>query len=90
LLGLGGPRTGDIIYALDPAFGEEHGAILPTAKWGIGDLRGLFIMAGPGVKRSAEIDRVVRLVDVVPTVCHLAGWSVPEQCEGAIVYQALE
>jgi predicted AlkP superfamily phosphohydrolase/phosphomutase len=90
LLGLGGPRTGDIIYALDPAFGEEHGAILPTGKHGIGDLRGLFIIAGPGVKSGAEIDRLVRLVDVVPTACHLAGWAVPEQCEGAIVYQALE
>jgi 3-oxoacyl-[acyl-carrier-protein] synthase II len=90
MLELGGPRTGDIVYALDPAFGLEHGEFLPTAAWGIGDLRGLFIMAGPGVKQGVEIERVVRLVDVVPTVCHLAEWPVPAHCEGGILYQALE
>jgi len=90
MLELGGPRTGDIVYAVDPAFGLEHGEFLPTAAWGIGDLRGLFIMAGPGVKQGVEIERVVRLVDVVPTVCHLAEWPVPAHCEGGVLYQALE
>ncbi|MHB1133785.1 MAG: alkaline phosphatase family protein [Chloroflexota bacterium] len=90
MLQLGGPRTGDIVYALDPAFGLEHGEFLPTAKWGVGDLHGLFILAGPGIKQGVQIERVVRLVDVVPTVCHLAEWPVPAQCEGGIIYQALE
>jgi arylsulfatase A-like enzyme len=45
-------------------------------------MTGLFIMAGPGVKQGEKIDRTVRLVDVVPTVCHLAEWPVPAQCEG--------
>jgi len=90
MLELGGPRTGDIVYAVDPAFGLEHGEFLPTAKWGIGDLRGLFIIAGPGVKQGVEIERVVRLVDVVPTICYLADWPVPADCEGGIIYQALE
>ncbi|MHB1416037.1 MAG: alkaline phosphatase family protein [Chloroflexota bacterium] len=90
MLQLGGPRVGDIVYAVDPAFGLEHGEFLPTAKWGIGDMHGLFIMAGPGVKQGVEIERFVRLVDVVPTICHLMEWPVPANAEGGILYQALE
>ncbi|MCL4466521.1 MAG: alkaline phosphatase family protein [Chloroflexi bacterium] len=89
VIGLGGARTGDVVYAVDPAFNDEHGSHLPTATRGVGDLHGLFVMCGPGVKSGAEIGRVVRLVDVVPTVCRLAAWPVPEQCEGGVIYQAL-
>jgi predicted AlkP superfamily phosphohydrolase/phosphomutase len=83
-------RSGDIIYAVDPRFSKEHGPHLPTARVGIGDLRSLFIMAGPGVKKGVTLERTVWLTDIVPTVCHLAELPVPQQCEGGIVYQALE
>jgi arylsulfatase A-like enzyme len=33
---------------------------------------------------------MVRLADVVPTLCHLAELPVPKDCEGAVIYQALE
>lgn len=90
ILGLYGDRIGDIIYAVDPRFGKEHGSMLPTARNGIGDLRGLFIMAGPGVKQGEVIERNVWLTDIVPTICHLAELPVPKDCEGAIIYQALK
>ena len=90
ILGLYGDRVGDVIYAVDPRFGKEHGSMLPTATYGIGDLRGLFIMTGPGVKRGEVLDRTVWLTDIVPTICHLAELPVPKDCEGAIIYQALE
>jgi hypothetical protein len=32
----------------------------------------------------------VWLTDIVPTVCHLAELPIPRQCDGAILYQALE
>ncbi|MHB1414115.1 MAG: alkaline phosphatase family protein [Chloroflexota bacterium] len=83
-------RSGDIIYAIDPHFDKEHAPFLPTAKVGIGDLHTLFIMAGPGVKQGAEIERTVWLTDIVPTICHLTELPIPQQAEGAIVYQALE
>ncbi|MCL5109214.1 MAG: alkaline phosphatase family protein [Chloroflexi bacterium] len=83
-------RSGDIIYAVDPRFYEEHGIHLPTAKFGIGDLHSLFIMAGPGVKKGEVVERTVWLTDVVPTACYLADLPVPAQCEGSVVYQALE
>ena len=89
ILGLYGDRVGDVVYALDPRYEDEHGPFLPTAKFGIGEMRTLFILAGPGVKEGVEIERMVRLADVVPTLCHLAELPVPAQCEGAVVYQAL-
>ena len=30
------------------------------------------------------------MTDLIPTLCHLAEWPVPENTEGAILYQALE
>jgi len=78
------------VYAVDPRFGKEHGSFLPTARVGIGDLRGLFIMKGPGVKQGETIQRTVWLTDIVPTVCHLAELPIPKECEGAVLYQALE
>ena len=88
-IGHWGERTGDVVYAVNPEFGREHSQQLTTARYGIGDLRGLFIMAGPGVKQGEVIERNVWLTDIVPTVCHLTGLPLPAQCEGAVVYQAL-
>ena len=90
VIGLYGDRVGDIIWAEDPRLGKEHGPYLGTAKFGIGDQHAIFIMKGPGVKRGAVIDRTVWLVDLVPTICHLAELPIPQHCEGAIIYQALE
>jgi predicted AlkP superfamily phosphohydrolase/phosphomutase len=90
IIGHYGERSGDVIYAVDPRFYKEHGPHLPTAQVGIGDLHSLFIMAGPGVKKGLTLERTVWLTDIVPTVCHLAELPIPRQCEGAILYQALE
>ena len=90
IIGIWGPRAGDVIYAEDPRFGKEHGPYLTTSKYGFGDLRGLIMFAGPGIKQGVVIDRNVWLTDLVPTVCHVAELPVPAQCDGAIIYQALE
>ena len=90
ILGIWGPNAGDVIYAEDPRLGKEHGPYLTTNKYGFGDLRGLIIFAGPGIKQGEVIERNVWLTDIVPTVCHLAELPVPDKCDGAIIYQALE
>jgi len=90
ILGHCDERSGDVIYAVDPRFYKEHGPHLPTAQVGIGDLRSLFVMAGPGVKKGVALERTVWLTDIVPTICHLAELPIPRHCEGAILYQALE
>ncbi|MCL4467295.1 MAG: alkaline phosphatase family protein [Chloroflexi bacterium] len=89
LIGLSGPRAGDVVYAIDPYFAREHGEFLPTAGYGIGSMRGLLAMTGPGLRRGVDVDRIVRPVDIIATACHLTGWPVPLNCEGAILYQAL-
>ncbi|HEX30286.1 TPA: hypothetical protein ENG04_09425, partial [Candidatus Poribacteria bacterium] len=90
IIGLYGDRIGDVVYAITPDFGGQHGPHLPTARFGLGDLRGLFVMSGPGVKKGEILKRTVHLEDVVPTICYLAELPVPEHAEGAILYQALE
>lgn len=90
IIGLYGERIGDVIFALRPEFGGQHGAFLPTAIYGIGDLRGLLIMAGPGLKKNVVIDRTVWLTDIVPTICYLMELPIPKNTGGAIIYQALE
>jgi predicted AlkP superfamily phosphohydrolase/phosphomutase len=88
--GLHGDRVGDIVYAIDPRYGRQHGPAWPTHEIGMGSLKGLFILAGPGVKQGEVLERTVYLVDLVPTVCHIAELPVPQDVEGSIVYQALE
>ena len=56
----------------------------------MGDLHGLFALSGPGVKKGHVLERNVSLKDLVPTVCNLMDLPVPADCEGAVVYQALD
>ena len=51
---------------------------------------GFFALAGPGIKKGAVLSRKAKLEDVVPTLCYLAEICVPADCEGGILYQALE
>jgi predicted AlkP superfamily phosphohydrolase/phosphomutase len=90
ILGLYGDTIGDVVYALDPEFGGEHGNFLPTAGWGIGSMKGLLIMSGPGIKRGTSLKRSVWLTDIIPTVCHLVDLPIPRDSEGAIIHQAFE
>jgi predicted AlkP superfamily phosphohydrolase/phosphomutase len=89
ILGTYGDMAGDVLYAIRPEFGGSHGVHITTGEFGVGSVRGLFIMAGPGVKKGEILKRNVWLTDIVPTICHLAELPVPRDCEGAIIYQAL-
>ncbi len=55
-----------------------------------GEAGGFLVLKGSGVRQGAVLKRDVGLEDVVPTLCYLAEASVPVDCEGGIVYQALE
>ncbi|MBN2062120.1 MAG: alkaline phosphatase family protein, partial [Deltaproteobacteria bacterium] len=90
LLGLHGDRVGDVVYALQPWFGSQHGQILPTADNGVGSLRGLLCMTGPGIKKGVSVDRTCSITDIVPTVCHAMDFPVPENVEGGILYQVFK
>jgi len=87
LLGLHGDRVGDVVYALQPWFGSQHGQILPTADYGVGSLKAVLCMAGPGLKKGFRLERTCSITDIVPTVCYMMDFPVPEQVEGAVLYQ---
>lgn len=90
LLGLGGPKSGDIIYFNTEGYNFDHADALSTTQ-GPGDtsVAPVFIAAGPGIKKGFVTDRIIREVDVAPTVAYLGGVRLPAQCEGAPVYQIL-
>ncbi len=92
LLGLWGEQCGDVVYAVWPEYSAQHGNILPTAEFGIGDLRTLCVFYGPklGIKKGYSLERRCNLVDLVPTFCYLTGWPVPSTVEGAVIYQIME
>ncbi|MBW2141342.1 MAG: alkaline phosphatase family protein [Deltaproteobacteria bacterium] len=90
LLGLHGDRVGDVVYAVQPWFGSQHGQILPTATQGVGSLKGLLCLTGPGVKKGFRLERTCNITDLVPTICYLLDFPVPENVEGAVIYQAFK
>ena len=48
------------------------------------------MIGGRGVKHNFKTERVIRQVDVAPTLAAIAGVRMPAQCEGAPVYQILD
>ncbi len=85
-----GDEVGDVIVAVKPGWGGEHAFQLPTAKFSRHSMRGLLILKGPGIKRGYRMMRTCWITDVVPTACFLLGLPYPRDCEGAVLYQALE
>ena len=89
--GLNSDRCGDIIYFNEEGFNRIHGDSISTYQ-GYADtsVSPIFMAAGPNIKEDYVTDRVIREVDVAPTVAVLAGVRMPAQCEGAPVYQIIE
>jgi arylsulfatase A-like enzyme len=46
------------------------------------------VLSGPGIRRGAILERVVRVNDLAPTVAHLVELPVPSGTDGAVLYQA--
>ncbi len=90
LLGYGGPECGDICVWMSEGYNRDHGDSLSTT-FGFADtsVSPIFLAAGPGIKENFITDRIIREVDVAPTVALLGGVRMPKQCEGAPVYQIL-
>ena len=91
LLGQGGPEAGDICLWMAEGYNFDHADCLSTT-YGESDtsVSPIFIGAGPGFKKGFETNRIIRQIDFVPTVAVLGGVRMPNECEGAPVYQILE
>lgn len=88
---MGGEHCGDILYWTADHYNDDHFDGLATC-YGMNDtsLSPIFIAAGPGIKEGYKTKRVIREVDFVPTVATILGVRMPEDCEGALIYQILE
>ena len=93
IIGLGGtyPECGDIVYCMAEGYEHDHDDSLPTS---LGEcdtsVSPIFFAAGPGFKKGFTTDRVIRQVDVAPTIATILGVRMPAQAEGAPAYQVLE
>lgn len=91
ILGLSGPECGDIIYFTAEGYTMDHGDCLTTTEgYAFTCVEPIFVGAGKGLKKSFTTERVIREVDITPTVAVLAGVRMPAQCEGAPIYQILD
>lgn len=90
LFGTNGPECGDIFFTIEEGFNRLHGDGLTTAEGYFNTSAApVFIAAGTGIKKDFLTDRIIRQVDVTPTIASLLGIRVPAQCEGAPIYQIL-
>ncbi len=90
LIGLYGDEIGDVVYAIYPEFGGQHGPILPTASWQYGRLNVLFLLHGKGIKKGYHLTKPCHLVDLIPTICYSTGLPIPDGTDGAVLYSAFE
>ena len=89
LLGQYGDNVGDVVYALKPSFGNTgHGNLLATAVRGMGAVKELLVLNGPGIAAGRRLQRTVHNEDLVPTLCYLMDWPMPTTVDGAVVFQA--
>ncbi len=87
-MGLGGAECGDIIFWTADDYTSQHGGGLSTTI-GLSNTSQspIFVAAGSGIKEGFKTTRVIREIDVAPTVSALLGVRMPRECEGAPVYQ---
>ena len=91
VIGLGGPECGDIIYFTAEGYNDGHGDSLSTTHGeSHTSTSPIFVAAGAGIKAGFTTERIIREVDVAPTVAVLGGVRFPNQCEGAPVYQIFD
>lgn len=91
VLGLSGDECGDILYWLEEGVNRLHGDSLPTFEgMYCTSVSPIFVAAGSGIKKHFTTSRVIRTIDVAPTIATLLDVAMPANCEGAPVYQIIE
>ena len=85
------PRSGTIDVARG---GANHGPQPPTAGTAMSSNLAVLMGHGPGIRAGYERDRerlgLMRLVDVVPTMCHVLGIQPPAQAAGAVLWDIFD
>ncbi|MFQ6079888.1 MAG: hypothetical protein ACE5NJ_12255, partial [Thermodesulfobacteriota bacterium] len=72
----------------------NHGPQIPTTETELSSNLATLIFHGPGIRRGYQRDYqrhgLMKLIDVVPTLCYLLGFPPPAQSRGAVLYDILE
>jgi len=88
ILGVFGPECGDLIYFINEGFNRLHGDSLSTCQgYKESSVAPIFISAGKGIKENYTINRLIRQVDLAPTIAAMTGIRMPKNSEGGIVHQ---
>lgn len=91
ILGLNVPDLYDIAYFVEEGHNIIHMDSLPTYfGYAHTSVSPIFVAAGKGIKKGFVTKRVIREVDVTPTLAVLGGVRMPAQCEGAPAYQIFD
>lgn len=77
---------GSMVKPARKIFGT-HAYYLPTTEFGEFTIRGIFIMAGPGIIKGEELKEPIHLADIVPTIAYLMG--LPKQADGNVLQKIL-
>lgn len=89
-LGLYGKHVGDLYFVFTPEYCHDHGNSFSNMENFGFSMKCIFYAAGAGIKKNTVIQRRVRQVDLVPTICSMMEAPIPDKCEGGIIYQMIE
>ena len=69
----------------------DHGCSLSTTQ-GCAEtsVSPICVLAGKGFKQNYVTERIIRQVDIAPTLAYLGGVRLPRNSEGSILHQLLE
>jgi len=74
--------------------GANHGPQIPTAATALSSNLAMGLFRGPGIRAGSRRDPeqlgYLRMVDVVPTLCHMAGIEPPRHSQGAVARDLME
>ena len=73
--------------------GANHGPQMPVTFSKLSDNMAFFVLTGPRVRRGLRWDfhtaGHIKLMDMVPTICHASGVPAPRDVDGAVRYRLL-
>lgn len=88
-MGESGAPTNDLqVFNAVPEIGT-HGWSLPSAEYGLGTLKAVFLASGAGITRGSELPLPIKTVDIAPTISHLLDFPVPKHASGRVLYEVL-
>lgn len=90
VFGMGGAQAGDVVYVLKPEYMAEHGYGLPPANPAAAASRTSSCSADRTSRRAIATPARAGWRTIVPTLCYMTGGPVPEDAEGAPIYQIME